>query len=177
MSGGQDVVRCVQQLQDAMNGHDIDAILQLFTEDATFEIDARPPWVGRTQIREILEYDAAVHGRLHFLNCRPEADGVTCELLDQNDRLAAIGIETLRYSSCQVGFQAGRVTRFSAVREATGAARSRDAYGRFLPWLAVHYPADRARLFTPEGRFIQNGPHGARVVALLHEWQAGEQQA
>jgi len=108
-------------LQDAMNRHDIDAILQMFTDDALFEIDARPPWVGHAQIREILEYDAAVHGKLRFINCISEGDVVTGELLEQNDRLAAIGIETLRYSSCRLAFHEGRIQRFSAVREAAGA--------------------------------------------------------
>ena len=176
MSGGQNLERCVQMLQDAMNRHDIDAILQMFTDDALFEIDARPPWVGHAQIREILEYDAAVHGKLRFINCISEGDIVTGELLEQNDRLAAIGIETLRYSSCRLAFHEGRIQRFSAVREAAGAQRSRDAWTPFLPWLAAHYPADRVRLFTPEGRFIQNRENGARVVLLLREWREGQRE-
>ena len=82
MSEEQDLGRCVERLQDAMNRHDIVATLQMFTEGPRFEIDGRPPWVGRAEIREILEYDAAVHGKLQFINCTVEGQVVTGELLE-----------------------------------------------------------------------------------------------
>jgi hypothetical protein len=71
-----------------------------------------------------------------------------------------------------------RLLRLRVPRRRLSGGRTRPGHdGPFLPWLAARYPADRARLFTPEGRFIQNGPHGARVVPLLREWQQGEREA
>ncbi len=72
MSGDLSFERCLQPLQDAMKRHDIAAFLQMFTDDAVFEFDARRPWVAHAQIRDILDDDGAVHGRLRFINGRTE---------------------------------------------------------------------------------------------------------
>ncbi len=163
------LIRCVDAFQEAANRHAIDTVLAMFAEEAEFEIVGLTKLTGKPQIRAIFEYDAGVNGDLQFINRTATGDTVTCQLVERNDRLAAIGIDPLFYPSCVFVFKAGRIQRFTAIPDADGIGKSRAAWKAFLPWVAEHYPVDHAGLFTPEGRFIQNRENGERVVVLLME--------
>jgi len=143
----------------------------MFADDAEFEIVGLYTVVGKQQIRAIFEYDAGVNTELQFINCTSEGDTVTCQLVERNDRLEAIGISKLHYTSAVLTFKEGLIQRFTATPPAESARTIGEMWQTFLPWIAKNYPADYSRMFTPAERFIYNRENGERVVTLLKKWR------
>ena len=114
MGAPLDLVHLVQTFQERVNRHDVEKIMTMFTEDATFEIAGVSNFSGRQQIKNVFEYDVGVNTELKLTDCQWEGVTVRCQLFERNDRLDAIGISELKYSSCIFTFKDGLIQSFAA---------------------------------------------------------------
>ncbi len=109
MSDYINLINLVESFQEVFNRHDVDDILTMFSKDAEFEIVGQSKLTGKQQIRNIFDYDVGVNTELKFINCKSEGNSVHCQILEQNDRLDAIGISELEYASCTFVFKDGLI--------------------------------------------------------------------
>jgi hypothetical protein len=167
-----DLLRKVQNLQSAVNHHDIGKILEMFADNAKFYMVGQNSIKGKEQIRCFFEYVAGVNGELEFVNFSCEGNTVSCQMLVRNERLKMTGVSELRYDSCLITFKKERIRKFWAIRDAYTARMLDRVWPNFRAWVAHNYQSDYLKMFTPEGRFIHNGENGARSVALLKKWRA-----
>jgi len=174
MNTQQDLLSLVQAFQNVANRHDVDTVMVMFADDAVFELVGLYNLVGKQQIRAIFEYDDGVNTDLQIINCTSEGDTVTCQVVERNDRLEAIGISKLQYTSCVLTFKEGLIEKFTARLPAESARSIGEIWQTFLPWLGKNYPADYSKMISPGGRFIYNRENGERVVPLLKEWRASQ---
>lgn len=174
MNSQQDLVSLVQAFQEVANHHAVDTVMAMFADDAEFEIVGQFTLVGKQQIQAVFEYDAGVNTELQFINCTSEGDTVTCQVVERNDRLEAIGISKLQYTSCVLTFKDGLIQKFTFTPPAESARTIGEIWQAFLPWLAKNYPADYSKMITPAGRFIYNRENGERVVPMLKEWRTSQ---
>ena len=114
MGNSNNLIDLVKTFQEKVNQHDVEEIMSLFTEDAEFEIVGLSKFSGKQNVKNIFEYDVAVNTNLQFINCKSEAGRVHCQILERNDRLDAIGISELKYSSCVFSFRNGLIKSFAA---------------------------------------------------------------
>jgi hypothetical protein len=171
MGGGMgNLIDLVESFQERVNQHDVDKIMTMFKEDATFEIAGLSKFVGKQQVKIIFEYDVGVNTNLQFINCKSEGNTVHCHILERNDRLEAIGIGMLKYSSCIFTFKDGLIKSFAAEIPPEFVEHNSKVLKRFIPWLSENYPNEYVRMFTSEGRFIYNYENGRDVVPLLRRW-------
>lgn len=166
------LIHLVESFQEVVNRHDVDEILKRFAEDGEFEIVGQSKLIGKQEIRNIFDYDVGVNTKLEFINCRSEGDKVHCQILEQNDRLDAIGIRELKYDSCVFVFTDGLIQSFTAVIQSESMHHIMQTWQKFLPWIRKNYPDEYSRMFTSEGRFIYNRENGRDVVPLLREWRS-----
>jgi len=145
--------------------------MTMFTEDAKFEIVGLSNFSGKKQVKNIFEYDVCVNTQLQFINCKSEGNIVRCQILERNNRLDAIGISELKYSSCIFVFKDRLIQSFTAEIPAESVQYNSDIWQKFLPWLSENYPDEYSKMFTSEGRFIYNRENGAGVVPLLRKWR------
>lgn len=172
MSVQHDLLSLVEAFEDAANRHAIDEIMAMFSDDAEFELVGLARLVGKKEIRAIFEYDAGVKGEIHLINCTARADTVTCQLVERNDRLRAAGLDKLLYPSCVLSFTNKLIRSWRAVPDPEPARAFDQFWGAVRLWIAENYPADYARIFTPEGRFIRNRDNGERAVQLAREYRS-----
>ena len=161
-----DRLSVVEAFQDAANRHAIDEIMAMFADDAEFELEGLARLVGKKEIRTIFEYDAGVKGEIQLINCTAKTDTVSCQLVERNDRLRAAGLDRLLYPSCVLSFTNKLIRSWRAVPDPEPARAFDQFWGAVRLWISEHYPADYARIFTREGRFIRNRDNGERAVQL-----------
>ncbi|WP_297691024.1 hypothetical protein [uncultured Eudoraea sp.] len=152
------------------NHHDVEKIMTMFTEDATFEIVGLSKFSGKEQVRIIYEYDVGVNTNLQFINFKSDGDTVHCQILERNDRLDAIGISELKYSSCIFTFKNVLIQSIAAEVPADFVEHNIKIFKKFIPWITENHPDEYSRMFTSEGRFIYNCENGRDVVPLLRKW-------
>jgi len=172
MADEYDLLTMVETFEDAANRHAIDEIMAMFSDDAEFELVGFTRLVGKKEIRAIFEYDAGVNGEIHLINCTTKKGTISCQLIERNDRLRAAGIKKLLYPSCVFSFANNLIRLWRAVPDPEPARALDQFWVAVRLWIAEHYPADYARIFTPEGRFIRNRDNGERAVQLAREYRS-----
>jgi len=169
-SNPNNLIDLIITFQRRVNQHDIEKIMSMFTDDATFEIVGLSKFSGKQQVKIIFEYDVGVNTNLHFINFKSEGDAVHCQILERNDRLDAIGISELKYSSCKITFKDQLIQSFAAEVPPDFVEHNNKILKKFIPWLSEKYPNEYSRMFMPNGRFIYNLENGRDVVLLLRKW-------
>ena len=170
------LIDLVESFQERVNQHDVEKIMSMFTEDATFEIVGLSKFAGKQHVKIIFEYDVGVNTNLQFINCKSEGNTVHCKILERNDRLDAIGISILKYSSCIFTFKDGLIESFAAEIPPDFVEYNSKILKKFIPWLTENHPNEYSRMFMHDGRFIYNRENGRDVVPLLRKWRE-EQKA
>lgn len=173
-SGTQaDYVTMVQAYQEAHNAYEIDTVMDMFAEDAVFELVGQGTLPNLDAIRAIHEYDKGIQSTLSFENCITEARTVTCEATETNNWLEAAGMGEIFYSSTSFTFtEDGKIAKISASLSPEDGQGMGAVLEQFVPWLFAERPEESSSLFTAEGVFIYSEPNGHLVVDLLEDWRA-----
>jgi len=97
------------------NAHDVEGVLDLFADDARYEVVGRFVRCGKPEIRLTEEWEAAVHDHLRAGDL-VEADGeVSFRAFETNDWLSASGAPELRYTSMTLTVKDDHITHVMAV--------------------------------------------------------------
>ena len=176
MNNQEDVQNLMQRLQALPDRYRVGDLLDLFNDDAQFQVMDHSTLIGKETIRQAFEYDAAANTELRFINLLPHRDGLTCQLIARNDRLQAMGIDEVFYTSCSIFLREGRIQRFVATVEEKTSLRIKQRVQTFVAWLGREHPAEFSKLCTPEGDLIYNAANGRECVPLIKEWWSGVQR-
>ena len=166
-----DLIDRVKTFQDRVNQHDVEMIMTMFTEDATFEIVGLSKFSRKQNVKKVFEYEVGVNTNLEFINIESEGNTVHCQILERNDRLEAIGIDELKYSSCVFNFKINLIQNFKAEIPPESVQYNTEVWEKFIPWLVEKYPDGYSRMFMDDGQFIYNRENGKDVVQLLRKWR------
>ena len=108
---------------------------------------------------------------LKSINCKAQGNTVSGQFLERNDRLPAIGIGELKYSSCTFIFRDNLIQSFTSEVPAEFIQHNNEVWQKFLPWCKENHPDEHLKMFNPKGRSNYNRENGASLVRLLREWQ------
>jgi hypothetical protein len=176
MNNQGDVLSLIKRLQALPDRYRVNDLLDLFNDDAQFQVMDHSTLIGKETIRQVFEYDAAANTELRFINLLPHGDGLTCQLIAQSDRLKAMGIDEVFYTSCTISLREGRIQKFVARVEEEASRRIKQRVQSFVAWLAREHPAEFSILCTPGGDLIYNAANGRECVPLIKEWWSGVQR-
>ena len=112
------LIDLVKRFLERVNQHDVEKIMTMYTEDVTFEVVGYSKVAGKQQVKIIFEnysgkqqvkkhheFQVSVNANFKFLNCQSEGNTVHCQMLLRNDKLDALGIGELKFSSCIFTFK------------------------------------------------------------------------
>lgn len=170
MNSQADVLSLVQKLQALTDRYGVNNFLDLFNEDAQFQIVGHSTLSGKEKIKRVFEYDAAANTELRFINFVPHHNGLTCQLTARNDRLKAMGIDNVFYTSCIISLREGRIQQFVAIIEEETSRRIRQRLQAFVAWLAREHPTEFSRLCTLDGDLNYSAENGRESVLFIKEW-------
>ena len=83
MTENINLLKRVESFQKAVNQHNVDKVMTMFTEDAKFEIVGLSTFSGKKQVKNIFEYDVGVNMQLQFINCKSEGNIFHCQILER----------------------------------------------------------------------------------------------
>jgi hypothetical protein len=155
------------------NKHDISKTMELFTDDATFEVvGSIINLSGHEQIRGICEYDSVLGTIITASNFLTRGDTVYCDISETNEWLKAAGIDEANYYSSIFIVRDGKVAKLRAIASDETLSAFGAVLKDFVPWLEENYPGETKQLM-PDGKFLYNGENGVLVLRLLKEWRSG----
>ncbi len=172
----EDLASLVKAYLEAKNNRDLDAVLDMFADDAEFELVGMGTLVGKDQIRTLDGYDVGINTRLEFSHITQEGNTVTCQLVETNDWLAAAGLREVHYPRSVFTFEDGLIARITAEPSPESAQAMRQVLRAFVPWIAQNHPEAMPVLFTPNNQFIYSEKNGLLVVSLLREWKTRDRR-
>ncbi len=171
--GGKSNRERLEQYLAAHNSHDVTRSLSFFSQNAVVEIAGQRRLEGRSAIRNIEEWDAALNGEMHIDSLTVAGDTLVAgSVTERSDWFRLLGIPEVTYEpGTRFIFSQGRIVR---VVPAPYSAGSEFEIARKLPpfvrWAAARHP-DRLKAIMPDGKFLYTGQAAQTWLSLLREWR------
>jgi hypothetical protein len=168
-----DAIGQIKAYETAHNAYAVDMALAFFVDHAVLEFSGLGNFQNHEAIRQIHEYDKAIHAQINAQNFVVDGERVICAVREQNDWLTAAGLEDIFYPSVVYTFTTeGKIQKISATISVKDGAAIEAVLAEFVPWLMKQRPLEAKRLFTKAGEFVYSGTNGSLVIALLAHWQS-----
>ena len=168
-SCSSNLTQLTQNYPIVYNTHDVNDIVNLYTDDAVFEVIGQFSLNGKDQIRDITKYDSVLNIKMSVSNIETVRDSVFCNLSETNDWLQIAEIGEANYSVIFV-FKDGLISKISA----SAKPETANAFNNVLTQLMIWAKENRSNLLTemmPEGKFIYNAENAMKTLFLLTEWK------
>ena len=160
----------VKAYEEAHNKHDIDKVMSFYTDDIRFEIVGTWSKVGREQVRQLAEWDAATNSHMEISDIKVSADTVTFRLDEGNDWFRLLGVEVLNYEPCMMIFQDGMLKYLKAELSDVSMIPVQEAWQLMFQWASEERSKELSELM-PGGEFMYSADYARRWLSLLSEWR------
>ncbi len=164
-----DHTELTQRYATVYNSHNVDEIVNLYANDAVFEVVGQFTLKGKDQIRGITEYDSVLNIKMSISNIRAYGDTVRFELSETNDWLRASEIGEAHYSGYFL-FEDGLIKHLRAEAKPGTQHAFNDVLTPLMTWAREEKGNVLAEMM-PEGLFIYDAKNAKRTLALLQEWK------
>ncbi|MCB9422487.1 MAG: nuclear transport factor 2 family protein [Ardenticatenaceae bacterium] len=161
----------VEAYFEAHNRQDIEAIIALYSEDATFESVDNYVVEGKSALRQLVEYSLALNVKGKAFDYVSKPGQVTFKLIEQNGFFRTLGVDEIHYSSCTMTIHDGLIVSAKVELSQESMEQVEQAPAPFMAWATKENPETLANLMADdESRISKERALG--WMALLHEWQA-----
>lgn len=172
-SPADDHLDSVLEFQKHKNAADLESVLELFADDPSLHFGPLGTITGLAEVRGILEYDLALNTHLQFEDCKASELEVICRVIESNDWLKTVDIESITYDENRFTFNAdGRIQSIGATLSAESGQSLGAAMTEFHEWATVNKPAEYGDLFSADGKFVYGRENADAVMALLRIWRS-----
>jgi len=169
LSCSQNLTQLTQNYPIVYNTHNVNDIVNLYADDAVFEVMDQFSLSGKDQIRGITKYDSVLNIKMSVSNIETVKDSVFCNLSETNDWLQIAEIGEAHYSVIFV-FKDGLISKISASAKPETAEAFNNVLTPLLIWAKENKP-DLLTEMMPEGKFIYNAENATKTLNLLTEWK------
>lgn len=167
-----DVLGTVQNFQKHKNDGDLDSALMLFVDQPSLHFGPLGTISGLADVRNILEYDLALNTHLQFKECKVNELVVSCRVIESNDWLKTVDIESITYDENRFAFTAdGQIESVSSTLSAKSGQSLGAVMAEFHEWATTHMPVEYGELFSEDGGFVYSRENADRVLTLLRIWR------
>ena len=165
----------VKGLVGAMRAGDVERSLSYLAGDFELRDVAGDKRVDREAMRGLLQWDAALGGKMAFSELQWEGDTVRGEFSETNEMYDLLGMGPQRY---RIEFRFdGDLIREQVYEALDADGPSLDeALEPFLTWASEDHASDLKRIY-PEGRFAFGSASAERWIELLQVWKASTEVA
>lgn len=161
--------------EKAYNSHDIERIVSFFADNIRFEVVGFFVKEGKKDVRELIEYDAAVNVHMIISDIKVNRNTVTFKLAESNDWFRLAGIEELIYEPNRIVFHDGLIKEIKSEITNESAVDMRKAWESVMEW-ALKERSQELEELLPGGKFIYNAESTEKWLVLLKEWKETTKQ-
>ena len=169
ISCSSNLTQLTQNYPIVYNTHNVNDIVNLYADDAVFEVKGQFSLNGKDQIRDITKYDSVLNINMSVSNIETVRDSVFCNLSETNDWLQIAEIGEAHYSVIFI-FKDGLISKIIA----SAKPETAKAFNNVLTPLMIWAKENRSDLITemmPEGKFIYDAENAMKTLNLLTEWK------
>jgi ketosteroid isomerase-like protein len=160
-----DLADIVREHIAAVNNDDIEKNLTFFADDAVFEPDPNTKLSGKTQVRNLMEWDVANNARLSVKDLKVSGDTVIAELTEKNEGWGLLGIDIPFTATYE--FEGRQIRRVKLEFSPEGWKMFEDKFEPFADWAKQAHPEEYRKL-----REAGYSAEGARLfLSLAKEWR------
>jgi len=160
----------IKGLVGAMRAGDVDRSLSYLAEDFELRDAAGRQRIDRRAMRDVLQWDAALGGKMTFSALEWEGETVRGEFTETNELYELLGMEPRRYR-IEFHFSGDLISeQIYEVLDSDGLSMTQ-ALEPFLDWAREGHTADLDAIY-PDGRFAHSASAAKRWVELLRAWRA-----
>ena len=116
------------------NSHNIEQSLSFYRNDISFELTGTWIKTGKSKIRELEEWDAALNSKLNFYVIEESGDTLLCNGTEENDWFKGVGIDKIEYDSIIFIFKEGLISKVIANPSEESNKRIAEAFGAVLEY-------------------------------------------
>ena len=160
----------VKTYEQAHNGHDVEKVMSLYTNDISFEIVGAWMKSGKEQVRELAEWDAVTNSHMIISDMEVHADTVIFMLKEGNDWFRLAGIEFMYYEPCRMVFYNGMIKEIKAEVSEESVKAFQEVWPSIFQWLSEERNEELSELM-PEGEFVYSAENARKWLSLLSEWR------
>ena len=169
ISCSENLTQLTQNYPIVYNTHDVNDIVNLYADDAIFEVTGQFSFNGKDQIRDITKYDSVLNINMSVSNIETVGDSVFCDLSETNDWLRTAEIGEAHYSVIFI-FKEGLVSKIIASAKPKTAKAFNNVLTPLMLWAKENKP-DLLSEMMPGGKFIYNAENATKTLTLLTEWK------
>lgn len=160
----------IKGLVGAMRAGDVDRSLSYLAEDFELRDAAGRQRIDRRAMRDVLQWDAALGGKMTFSGLEWEGETVRGEFTETNELYELLGMEPRRYR-IEFHFSGDLISeQIYEVLDSEGLSMTQ-ALEPFLDWAREGHAADLDAIY-PDGRIVHSASAAKRWVELLRAWRA-----
>ena len=160
----------IETYEQAHNNHDIEKVMSLYTDDIRFEIVGSWIKVGKEQVRDLAEWDAATNSHMIVTDVKVFEDTVTFKLKEGNDWFRLAGIEFMYYEPCKMVFADGLIKELKVEATQESILAFQEVWPSIYQWLLEERKEELSKLIS-EGEFVYNSENAKKWLSLLKEWR------
>jgi hypothetical protein len=169
ISCSENLTQLTQNYPIVYNTHDVNDIVNLYADDAIFEVTGQFSLNGKDQIRDITKYDSVLNIKMSVSNIEMVGDSVFCNLSETNDWLQIAEIGEAHYSVIFT-FKDGLISKIIASAKPETAKAFNNVLTPLMIWAKENKP-DLLTEMMPGGKFIYNAENATKILALLTKWK------
>ena len=161
--------------QAAFNAGDVDALLALYADGATWTQTNMADVAGQDALAEQLAFDLGLQGEMMLSDCVADDESVTCQGEWVHGWQTAVSLSPFTFDSITWTVADDLIVQEQRLLSADTVASNDALWADFKPWCKAQHPGDSRKLFSREdGRLIPSAENAALLVEVLIEWQAVE---
>ncbi len=171
-----DLTALADAWEAAFNAGDVEALLDLYAEDARWSQTDMAAVEGKEALVAQLAFDLGLQGEMLLSDCVADETSVTCGAEWTHGWQTAVSLPTFIFNNISWTIADDLIVQEDRTLAPELAAAIDELWAAFMPWGKAHHPGDMRKLFTrDEGVMIPSAENAPLLVELLTEWQAAEQ--
>ena len=160
----------IKAFEEAINSHDVDAVLAFYTEPVTIEMGRTSRPLTETELRPLAEWDSIVNTQVSFTVKETRGDTVFCSKTETNDWYKAFTIDTIYFDPWIAVFEEGKIRQITYIHTRESIRKMAEAYKGFYDWAYEERPIKLKELM-PEGQPIRGVTSAKKWMEILAEWR------
>jgi hypothetical protein len=172
--GKPDVNVQMQAYIDAHNAHDLDKVMELYHDSATFIFNGEAEIKGKSAIRMMESWNVAVNNQLEVSDIKVKGDTVLMgKITEKNDWLEAAGINGITHQpGTYVVFKKGLIYEFAPIAmEPESFQKMAEFWKLFTPYAQYKRADDLKKMFTEDQLFNYDPANAQMWIGMIRDWK------
>ena len=155
---------------DSKNRHDVRNIIQFYAENIIGKLAGIWLKNSKKEMQDITEWETVMKPIYKISHITILKDSARCRLVESNEWLRLMGIESIAYEPFLITIENDRITTINAEFAIDSYKKYQDAWATMADWVNERHPDQYATLFKNDS-FKYDGKTARQWLDLVKEYQ------